>query len=317
MHKTFGKGRKAGLFSNSVLLSILLFIPFLLFTACPGEDPASASSEKDITAVTLQRETVSEETTVKTDIPGIVPAIDAENGAVVVTVPRGTPIDTVYLQVEVSESAAADPTNDILAGRIMNYNGEKITVTAEDGSTKGWTVSAVQDPSPVQHLSVELLGNYQVRFLFAYPNYKEINGDTRPDLLGENPNSYPLAYSLYNEDGSYNPILLSYFVDDNDITKDTKAITYYNTLVVSAGGLDNREWKIDGKMAPIHEGSTTTTTPPTNDSTTLTIHAQDWTLEDLHTVTLFGTKTDKKGNEQKYSGEFTFRVVEKAPAAAE
>jgi hypothetical protein len=149
---------------------------------------------------------------------------------------------------------------------------------------------------------VELLGNYQIRFLFAYPNYKEI-GDSATE--GE----YPTAYD--------SPILLSYFVDDNALkNEDGKAITYYNTLVVSAGGLETREWKIDGKMAPIREGTgDPSSTPSKNTSTTLTIHAQDWTLEDLHTVTLIGTKKDARGNAQKYSGEFTFRVVERSLVA--
>jgi hypothetical protein len=247
--------------------------------------------DKDIVGVALQKVVGGE------NIAGIEPVIDAEKGEVAISVPRGNPIDKLYLQVSVSAGASADPTNAELNGRYMNFTGEKITVTDEDGGTKVWTVSAKQESSPVQELAVELLGNYQVRFLFAYPNYKETNG-TSP------------AYVSYDS-----PILLSYFGDDNDIEQGGQAGTYYNTLIVSAGGFATRQWKIDGKTAPIREG--TSDYYGYNASTTLTIHAQDWTLEEPHTVTFIGTKIDERGNEQKYSGEFTFKVVEKIPAAAE
>jgi hypothetical protein len=308
MQKNRGNGRKTGLLLNSALLSILLFALFLFLAACEEtSDPALTG--KDITGVTLKLGASESPLEQLEDIPGVRLSLDPEKAEAVIIVPRGTPVDTLVLQVQVSAGASLSPGNTSLGGRIMNYSGETITVTAEDGSTKQWKVSVQHDPSPVQNLTVQLLGAYDVRFLFAYPNYKEISGSTAPDL-----NPYPLK----NTDGSYAPILLSYFVDDNDITKDGKAITYYNTLVVSAGGFETREWKIDGEKAPKHEGteSTPPPTPTTNNSTTLTIHAQDWTLEDLHTVTFIGTKTDAKGNEQMYSGEFTFKVVEKDPKEA-
>jgi hypothetical protein len=74
--------------------------------------------------------------------------------------------------------------------------------------------------------------------------------------------------------------------------------------VVSAGGFASAQWKIDGENAPAHEGTDT--------DNILTIHAQDWTLEEPHTVTFIGTRKDSKGNELKYSGEFTFKVVERS-----
>jgi hypothetical protein len=418
MHKTFGNGRKAGLFPSWALLSILLFVPFLLFTACPTETSTKTgneitgvslldgranalepvnfdgvhkvfdaeNSEIEVTVIEQDAEilnalrlqvnvsegaathptndelkdapikyyesqpivvtaengttklwkvTVKKYYDPKNDITGIALEdsagaavtvvaldIDAEKGEAVVTVPRGTPIDTnLYLaSVDVSDGATTDLAEPAEEGEAnpnsLDSKGEiKVTVTAKDGTGKVWTVSVKQDPSPVQNLSVELLGNYDIRFLFAYPNYKETgyNGSTEPDYT-----TYPLITKNEAGKDKYSPILLSYFVDDNDLTKDGKRITYYNTLVVSAGGLETREWKIDGKMAPKHEGTTETDISgnTTNDSTTVTIHAQDWTLEDLHTVTLIGTKKDAKGNEQKYSGEFTFRVVEKFPKEA-
>jgi hypothetical protein len=180
----------------------------------------------------------------------------------------------------------------------MNYWGEALVVTAENGSTKNWTVSVREDPSNVWNINAEVLGKYEIRFLFSYPNYRQIGGsqmDTNP-------------YPLYNEElDRYTPVLLSYFVDDNGLTKDGSTITYYNTLVVSAGGFETWEWKIDGKNAPAHEGSYT--------DSILTIHAQDWTLEEPHTVTLIAIKEDSKGNELAYSGEFIFKVVERPVAA--
>jgi hypothetical protein len=415
MHKSFGKGRKAGRLVSSALLAILLFVPFLFFTACPTENSAKAGNE--ITGVSLLDNSVNEVDPVKFD--GVHKVIDKEKGEVEITVIARdvATLDALRLQVEVSEGAVTNPTNETLKNDKIDYynslpivvtaengttklwtvivkkyyepknditdivlldktgtpvtivaldidpekgeavvtvprgtpidenlyleydedyfspnattdleepaeaeegaenppppnpldpSGKKtITVTAEDGTAKTWTVSVKQDPSPVQNLSVELLGNYDIRFLFAYPNYKIVDDNTRPGIFVEENPPYPLTYPLYNADGSYDPILLSYFVDDNDIKAGDQAITYYNTLIVSAGGFKTLKWKIDGVDAPDHEGN--------DDDTILTIHAQDWTLEDLHTVTLIGTKTDAKGNEQKYSGEFTFRVVEKAP----
>ncbi|MDR0601900.1 MAG: hypothetical protein LBG42_05915 [Treponema sp.] len=253
------------------------------------KDPPPA---KDIVGVSLQ-------TAAGGSIAGIEPVIDAEKGEVVISVPRGNPLDELCLQLNVSNGATASPANEDLATRYMNFKGETITVTGEDGGARVWTVSARQESSPVQELTVELLGNYQVRFLFAYPNYKEINGTSGPE------------YVPYDS-----PILLSYFGDDNDIKQGDQAGIYYNTLIVSAGGFKTWQWKIDGKAAPIREGVADNNTT-NNVSTTLTIHAQDWTLEDLHTVTFIGIKTDAKGNEQKYSGEFTFKVVEKIPVTAQ
>jgi hypothetical protein len=298
MQKTFCTGPKAGRFSPSILLSVLFFTLVLVLTACPNPSD-SESSENDITGVSLKTGSLSNLGEQKYLSPVDV-NIDQENGTVAIVVPKGNALDALILEAQVSEGASVSPAaGGDLTSRYMNYPDEELIVTAENGDAKNWTVSVQEDPSPVQNISVEILGNYQIRFLFAYPNYKELNGSSTPDLT---------PYPLYDAElERYTPVLLSYFVDDNDLEAGASSITYYNTLVVSAGGFSGREWKIDGKTAPTHEGGDT--------DAILTIHAQDWTLEEPHTVTFIGTKNNAKGNELKYSGEFTFKVVERPVAA--
>jgi hypothetical protein len=151
-------------------------------------------------------------------------------------------------------------------------------------------VEIVYDASSVIKVNVEVAGIYDVKFGFSYPNHIELGGTPEYD-----------QYDYDIKEG--NPIKLSYFVTDNAIyDAEGRRKTYYNTLVVNAAGFTDVEWRIDGRTAPTNNS---TESGGTTDNI-LTIRAQDWTLENTHTVVFVGTHK----NNIKYSGTFEFKVVE-------
>jgi hypothetical protein len=221
-------------------------------------------------------------------------------------VPRDTDLSAVTAGLSVSPGATLIDENleEIVDGIIegLDFTQNQIfVVQAQDGSQKVWTVKVVYDTSSSIGLNVELVGLHEIKFGFSYPNHIETGGS--PD------------YTKYDDDIAYengslktgNPIKLSYFVTDNAIYNGTVRKTYYNTLVVSAAGMGftGVEWTIDGRAAPTNNSTETSYFYPNN---ILTIRAQDWTLENTHTVVFIGTL-----NKVRYSGTFEFKVVEQEP----
>jgi hypothetical protein len=157
-------------------------------------------------------------------------------------------------------------------------------------------VEAAYDTSSSVGLNVALVGDYEIKFGFSYPNHKETNG--APDYT-------PYDYDIK----AGNPIKLSYFVTDNAIYQGTTRKTYYNTLVVGAPGFTTVAWHIDGRDAPTNNSTENSST----DDNILTIRAQDWFVGSTHTVVFTGT-LGTGANAVKYSGTFEFKVVEKEDA---
>jgi hypothetical protein len=233
-------------------------------------------------------------------------SIDADKSQVTIKVAGGTPLTGITGDLVLSPGAKL--VTEAPADGFDFTNPVTLTVEAQDGSRKTWTVKLEYGASSVLGLNVELAGTYDVKFGFSYPNHKESGGS--PDYT--TPYDYDIAY---DEDGNLkpgNPIKLSYFITDNAIYDGTTRKTYYNTLVVSAAGFTGVEWRIDGRTAPVNNSTQYVSPPPPPPpyppNNILTIRAQDWTLENTHTVVFVGTKDDVK-----YSGTFEFKVVEREP----
>jgi hypothetical protein len=214
-------------------------------------------------------------------------AINTGSKKIVLTVPRNTDIRAVTPELELSTDAKL--ITEIPEGGLDFTRAQTLIVEAQDGTKQKWTVEVAYDTSSIIGLNVELAGTYDIKFGFSYPNHKEVGG--QPD------------YTQYEYDiKAGNPIKLSYFITDNAIYNGITRKTYYNTLVVNAAGFTNVTWHIDGRAAP--SNNSTESVLPDIDNI-LTIRAQDWTLENTHTVVFIGTR-----NGVKYSGTFEFKVVE-------
>jgi hypothetical protein len=216
---------------------------------------------------------------------------DEAEKQVTVTVPSNTLLTGITPILTVSPGAKV--TTEIPAAGLDFTGPQAFTVVAQNGNVQRWTVAVKRDGSSVLDVNVALAGDYKVRFGFSYPNYNDYD-NSAADYT-------PYSY----EEGT--PIKLSYFVTDNAIYNSNGIRrTYHNTLVVSAGGFENVEWRIDGFDAPGNnrtEPGTPPSTPIVNNI--LTIRAQDWSLENTHTVVFIGTRDGFE-----YSGTFTFKVVE-------
>jgi hypothetical protein len=217
--------------------------------------------------------------------------IDTDTKKFILTVPVNTDLSTVKPELKLSPGAELIPG---IPEEGLDFSfPQTFTVKAQDGTEQQWMVSIIYETSSLLELKVELAGTYDIKFGFSYPNHKE-NGGV-PDYT-------PYDYDIK----AGNPIKLSYFVTDNAIYAGSTRKTYYNTLVVSAAGFSDVTWRIDGRTAPTNNSTDAAT------DNILTIRAQDWSLENTHTVVFVGTL-----NKIKYSGTFEFKVVEIEEEAAE
>jgi hypothetical protein len=243
--------------------------------------------------------------------------IDAEKATLTATI--SSDWDRSKLHPDISGSAGASVKYKdaaIQPNDPFNFSTpQSFTVTAEDGTARTWSVAVKQivtGSSDTQNLSVELLGANTIRFFFSYPGNQKAGANGAYAADEDNP--YGGATYLAEK-----PILLSYFVNDNELWtvpeateegEDPVKKTYYNTLVVSAAGFSDITWKVDGYTVPGHDVEGSYTANSANNI--LTIHAQDWTEENLHIVYFEGTKKDEDGGYiGKFSGTFTFKVVER------
>jgi hypothetical protein len=298
------------------------------------------NGENDITGISLVKSGANSED--DSSIHILSGSLDTDTKEIVLTVPWNTDLSAVTAVLALSTDAklpAGSPGDDGLwsVENLDLTRTQYFTVEAQDGSKQTWTVKAEYDTSYIIALDVELAGAYKVKFGFSYPNHKEIGGE--PDYTGYD---YDIAYKNGGSLDTANPIRLSYFVTDNAIYEGSARKTYYNTLVVSAPGFTDVEWRIDGRAAPGNNstpggplsyvyvgqnngdwsyvtGSGYINTPGTGEfdrvpsfnspnSNILTIRAQDWFLESTHTVVFIG-----KRDNILYSGTFEFKVVEQEP----
>ncbi len=120
---------------NLFFLAILLFMGGLLFSACEKEDVLSSKNE--ILSFVFE---VNNNPQLEHNVIGKITNTD-----IIAEVPFGTSTNSLIPSIEISAGASIGPAGDVSTDFL---NPVSYTVTAEDGSTKTFSVSVPISPAP-------------------------------------------------------------------------------------------------------------------------------------------------------------------------